>query len=208
MKTFENMGEIIFISEEAFQETQNGYDTCAVLITTQEGTDLDALKLEVQEELDAIGDANILTTEEMSNHNKESNQVIIKAILAFAFIIILVSGIGLCSVVMINILLRQREFIVYQTVGISKGSILIIALLEAIAVSIYGIINALVVQHFLLNEIIEILSYYVGNLQRSESLFSCVSLFVMIVILTTAVIVGVTKKYALSDGLIEKIKVS
>lgn len=208
MKTFENMGEIMFISEKSFEETQNGYDTCAVLAVIQEGTDLEALKGKIQEELDNVGDANILTTEEMNSSNKKSNQVIIKAIMAFAVIILLVSGIGLCSVVMINILLRQREFVIYQTVGIPKASILTIAFLEGGAVTLYGILNAIAVHHVLLPIIIEILSYYVGNLQKNSSLHSSVSLFVMIAVLTITVIMGVTKKYALSDELIEKIKVS
>ncbi len=208
VKTFENMGEIIFISQDSFLNTWDNYDYCTVLITSKEGIDLDTLKTEMQSDLESIGDARISTIEEMSRDNKKSNQVIMKAIFAFAIIIILVSGIGLCSVVMISILLRQREFIVYQTVGIPKSSILKIGVLEALSISFYGFINAIVVQHFILKVIVEILSYYVGSLEASGNLISGVKLLAGIVVLTTVVIVGVTKKYALTEDLIEKIKVS
>lgn len=207
IKTFENMGEILYISEKSFTEVLDNYDTCAVFIVAKENAQVEQLKTNLQEELDKTGDANIQTVEEMSRKNRESNQVIINAIMVFAFIIIIVSGIGLCSVVMINILLRQKEFVIYQTIGISKASIVRISFFEALAVSLYGIANALLMQKFLLTTIVEILSYYVGNLQVSQTIGKSMMLFLLIAGMTIVVMIGVTKKYALSNKLVEKIKI-
>ena len=208
IKTFENMGEIVFLSEQSFQDTFTDYDTCIVLIQAAKNQNIDKLKDTIQENVDKVCDAKIMTTKEMCKSNIEANQVIINIILIFAFVILLVSGVGLCSVVIINILLRQREFIVFQTIGIQKNSILKIAGMEALAVSIYGIINALCIQRFLLDKIVELLSYYVGNLSTKQSIASGAGLFLMVLVITEGIFVGVTKKYALSDHLIEQVKVS
>lgn len=207
IKTFENMGESLYISEKSFETIMDNYDTCDVFIIAKENAVLEQLKTSLQQEVDKTGSASVQTVEEMSRSNKESNQVIMNAIMVFAFIIIIVSGIGLCSVVMINILLRQKEFVIYQTIGISKASILKISLFEALAVSVYGIANAILIQRFLLRIIVEILSYYVGNLEVSQVIGKSMMLFLLISGMTILVMIGVTKKYALSNKLVEKIKI-
>ena len=208
IQTFENMGDIAFISESAFYEIIDNFDTCVVLARASDKENLNEWKEKIQENLDQAGNATILTTEEMYKSNKRSNQIIIQGILGFTLLILLVSGVGLCSVVMINILLRQREFLIYQTIGISKASILKVSFYEAIAISVYGILNALLIQKILLSIMIEILSYYVGSLHIANSITSNIGLFVLVSVLTTTVMLGVTKKYALSDGVIEQIKVN
>ncbi len=208
IKTFENMGEIVFISEKTFRNTFAQQDNCAVLIQASNRENLEGMRDMLQEELDKVGDAKIVTTKEMYKSNMKANQVIVKVIFAFACVILIVSGIGLCSVVIINILLRKREFLVFRTIGISRCSILKIACLEAAAVSIYAFLNALCIQKALLKIMVEILSYYVGNLSVKQSISSSIVLFVMVFIVTAGIFMGVTRKYALSDSLIDSIKVS
>ena len=207
VKSFENMGENLYISEKSFSDIMDHYDYCDVLIIAKKDAVLEQLKENLQEAVYEVGSAEILTPEEISEVNKESNQVIMNAIIVLAVIIIIVSGIGLCSVVMINILLRQKEFVIYQTIGISKASILKISLFEALAVSVYGIVNALFMQKVLLSAIVEILSYYVGNLEASLEIGKRMPLFLGISGMTIIIMIGVTKKYALTNKLIEKVKI-
>lgn len=208
IKTFENMGEVIFLSEKSFQKTFSECDMCIVLAQAKQKENLETLRDSIQVKMDKVGDAQINTTEELCKSNIKANQVTINIIFMFACVILLVSGIGLCSVVMINILLRQREFVVFQTIGIAKGSILRIACLESGAVSLYAILNAVCIQKVLIGRIVEVLSYYVGNLKVEQNVTSSVGFYLLVFLATTGIFVGTTKKYALSNQLIEKIKVS
>lgn len=162
----------------------------------------------LQEKMDKAGDVEISTTKEMYKSNMKANQVIMNVMFGFASVILVVSGIGLCSVVIINLLLRQREFLVFRTIGISRCSILKIACLEATAVSTYAVINAWCIQKALLEIMVEILAYYVGNLSVKQSITSSAGLFAAVFIITAGIFMGGTRKYVLSDSLIDSIKVS
>lgn len=207
-KTFENMGEVIYLSEDSFYDITEKYDSCIIFVKALDKENTKQLMEQIQADMDQVGEANVTTLKEMNQRNMQANQVIINAIFVFAIIIILLSGIGLCSVVMINILLRQKEFVIYQTLGITKVNILWISFCEAISICIYGILNAFIIVPFLLHIMTQVLSFYVGNLSVVYSPLQDVLLFVIMFVLIVGVILGVTKKYALSEGLTEKLKIN
>jgi len=208
IKTFENMGEVIYLSEASFYDICDTYNTCVIFVQSKEKDSIQENRDNLQEKMDLIGDSTIITLKDMNQRNMQANQAILNALFIFAVIIILLSGIGLCSVVMINILLRQKEFVIYQTVGITKANILKISFCEAISMFVYGVLNAFLILPFLLRVMTEVLSFYVGNLGVSYSPSQDILLLLIMFVLIVGVILGVTKKYALSEGLIEKLKVN
>lgn len=205
VKSFENMGGVAYISEDTFDSNYDNYDYCTILIQVK-SQHPSVVKDKLFDEMKRTGNFGLSTLEEMNRDNNRSNQAIVNALLGFSFIIALISSISLFSVVVINILSRLREFLVYRTIGISKKDICKVVLFDSISISIYSILCGLLLQALLMPIIVDILSYYVGTMEGLISYNSVIVMFILSFVLILSVMLGMVKKYVFDPNLIHRVR--
>lgn len=205
VKSFENMGMVLFVSENSFKNTFDYYDYCTILIKTSI-KDNHSIKNRLFKQMKEMGGFAITTLEEMSAENNASNQMILNAILGLSIFIVLVSCISLFSIAEINILARIKEFLIYRTIGLTKKDINKMALYEGLAISIYGVLCGILCQATILPVVVNILSFYVGDIEVSMSFGSIGLMLTISSILTISVMLGVIKKHVLRSDLIQRVR--
>jgi putative ABC transport system permease protein len=206
VKSFENMGKIMYISDISFRDTFDYYDYCIILAKTKSSATTTTVEKRLFERMKELGGFSITTLERMAADNMASNQMILRAVLILTVFILIISGVSLFSIVIINVISRLRDFLIFHSLGISKKDIVICTIYEGITLSLYGILSGMLCQVLVLPIIVNILSYYVGDMDIILSFKGIGLLFIASWVLITAILLGVIRKHILKSNLIERVK--
>lgn len=195
VRSFEDRGEVCYLSTESFNKLEPSNTICNVLVNTDIEEE-ECVKL-LQDKLKGMNGLYIAPITDILKQNIESNQIIINAVLLLTCLIVIISLVSLFSVVQIDLLSRIREFFIYRTVGISKKELIRVALYESISISIYAILFGTIMELIVLPEIADILSYYVGSIDVVITSQNIVISFVLSLAFITGIMVITTWKQCL-----------
>ncbi|MCL1790203.1 MAG: ABC transporter permease [Peptococcaceae bacterium] len=206
VNSFESMGTILFVADTNYSDICEDYDYCLVLVDTQ---DIEAtreyLNTELEKNLEEYSFA-VDTVREVYESTASNNQLIINIIYFLCAFSLMISCISMVSNLIINMVSRRSDFLIYRTIGLTKRNIRRMVLYEALSIGIYSGATGVAMGCILLPVLASILSYYVGSVGYSFQYH--VMGFLMLVACGIAVfsVLFTVQKYVFKMNLIEEIK--
>jgi ABC-type antimicrobial peptide transport system permease subunit len=143
---------------------------------------------------------------QMYEEQAQGNQLILNIIYFLCVFSLLISTISMISNLIINMISRKQDFMIYRTVGITKGKIRRTVLYEALSMGIYSGATGIAMGCVLLPVLSIILSYYVGSMGYSYSYSVMAFLMGVACLISVSSVLFTIQRYVFKTNLIEEIK--
>ncbi|MCL1918324.1 MAG: FtsX-like permease family protein [Peptococcaceae bacterium] len=207
VSSFENMGNIAFVSEETFKKMFGGDETdfyCCVLVETSTvAATGELLRSEVES-----GDVtfSMYSIEELRKEYVKSGESVIKIIYTLCVFSLLLSTISMVSNLIVNMVSRKSDFVIYRTIGITKGKIRKSVLYEALSMGIYSGVTGIGIGCALLPVLASVLSYYVGAIEPTYNFPLMGALLGLACVISILSVLFTIRKYVFKTNLVEEVK--
>lgn len=207
VSSFEEMGEVLFVSKEQFADMFEQAEFELILLTVT-GGDTETAVEAIREEIDAqkIENTYAYSVDEMVEENNARNQLIIRVIYGLCLVSLLISAISLVSSLIINMSERRRDFVIFQSVGVSRREIRFLGILEGLSMGMYGGIVGTLAGIGVLPLVLEVLSYYVGAMEYMLKPAFILLMILISCLLAMAAVTGTMQKYVLNTNLISEVR--
>ena len=205
VRSFENMGMKAYISKKNFDSIYNSYDSFLTLISVNKD-DIVQIYEKLSERLSEDTNCSVNEIENIFRESWKQNQMIIYVIYILCILSFFISLIGLANTLTIIMMLDMPTFIIYRTIGFNRKDIYIMKIVESMLMATFSGVIGVIMGIFLVPEISQILSYYVGDLNISIQIGILFNIFVITCVVILFVTVFVIKKYVLNDSYMQQIK--
>ncbi|MCL1852728.1 MAG: ABC transporter permease [Peptococcaceae bacterium] len=206
VNSFESMGTILFVADTNYPDLFKDYDYCVAMVDTG---DIEATRLYLNTEFEKSLEEysySVDSSREVYEANASDNRLIINIIYFLCAFSLVISSISMISNLIINMISRRSDFLIYRTIGLTKKTIRRMVLYEALSIGIYSGATGVAMGCALLPVLASILSYYIGSV--GYSYYFDIMAFLMCVACGIAVfsVLFTVQKYVFKMNLIEEIK--
>lgn len=174
--TFEQMGRMLYISDETYRESFSNYGNYVSLI---ECNDVNS----VYNQLIKGKESSVYKAENINDIYKESNnqdQLIINTIYILCAMLVLVSIIGFINNLIQYIISQKQNYFIYKSIGVTNKDLISVGLFKSLFISICSALLGIIISILVTYIVIQILSYYVGNILININYIS-LTIFILVI---------------------------
>lgn len=169
--TFEEMGRVAFITEDAFDTNFEAYAT-EYLINTDDPLNTEILCTNLKSDLDPVAYYSVNSIEEIQEFNNENNRIVFMIVYIIIGLILLVAIVGLVNNTVIRTLTKKLEFAIRRSIGQSSRSILLTLCIEGVILGLLCGIFGMIFGTFTLHYVEEILTSFAGDITNGTTVMS------------------------------------
>lgn len=181
VESFEDKGSVIFFSKENFN-TNFVSDYTSYLLCVEDESSVNDAAEELRDSVKDLVRYNISTLKEMQTQNEADNSMIFMLINIVIFMSLAVSVVCLINNLIVNLIKRKSIYAIKRTLGMELSTIKRIIFLEGFVIALGSSVLGIILGTILNKSILNILSYYIGGVEITNTIIPVVYVIAAIVI--------------------------